>query len=50
MPYSKEYQNGGLERLWAFVAKLWAVWLEDEEGKGEGIVVPNRCMKSVKFF
>jgi hypothetical protein len=50
MPYSNEYQKGGLARAAALLALIFAAWLADVDANELGIVGPNRVRKSVKFF
>jgi len=50
IPYSNEYQKGGLASPWAFFAEAWAVAFLDWEGKAVGMRPLNLVMKSVKFF
>lgn len=50
VPYSKEYQKGGLARAAALLAFIFAAWFADVEAKLVGMICPKRFMKSVKFF
>ena len=50
IPYSKEYQKGGLASVSVLSALICALLLLGAEGNAVGIVWPKRFMKSAKLL